>query len=156
MSTRTATCGCGRLRVIVENEPVLVAACHCDFCQKRTGSAFGFQAYFNADQCVEVEGETAVYYGLDVDGVGSTAGRDQTPRYHFCTTCGSTVYWTVGDGSGHALIAVAIGNFVDQGFPAPMREYYTTMRHRWVCPATAAEQFQTFPDERSGFRGFGR
>jgi hypothetical protein len=62
----------------------------------------------------------------------------------------------VGDGSGHALIAVAIGNFVDQGVPAPMRAYYPTTRQPLGVPATAPGQFQTFPDERRGFRGFGR
>jgi hypothetical protein len=53
------------------------------------------------------------------------------------------------------LIAIAVGNFVDQDFPAPMREYYTTMRHGWVSTATDAEQFSTFPEERDRFQGFG-
>jgi hypothetical protein len=155
MTTRTATCACGRVHVTVENEPALIAACHCDFCQKRTGSTFGFQAYFDQDQCVEISGETKVYNGIEVDGVESQAGQAQTPSYHFCTTCGSTVYWTVDDGTQHALIAIAVGNFVDQDFPAPMREYYTTMRHGWVSAATDAEQFPTFPEERDRFQGFG-
>jgi len=155
MVTRTATCGCGRVHVPVDDEPTLIAACHCDFCQKRTGSAFGYQAYFSQDQCVEIVGETKVYDGLEVDGVESQAGREQTPRYPFCTTCGSTVYWTVGDGADHALIAIAVGNLVDQDFPPPMREYYSSMRHRWVCAAFDAEQFQTFPGGQERFRGFG-
>lgn len=53
MTTRTAQCGCGRAKITVANEPVLVGACHCDFCQKRTGSLFGVQAYFSEGQCVE-------------------------------------------------------------------------------------------------------
>jgi hypothetical protein len=146
MATRTATCGCGRVHVTVEGEPALIAACHCDFCKKRTGSAFGYQAYFNSDQCVETVGETKVYNGIEVDGAESQAGREQTPKYHFCTTCGSTVYYSVGDGFGHTLISVAIGNFVDPDFPAPNREYYTTMRHHWVSPATTAEQFRRYPE----------
>ena len=36
----TAEWACGRLHVSVESEPMMVAVCHCDFCQKRTGSVF--------------------------------------------------------------------------------------------------------------------
>jgi hypothetical protein len=154
VATRTAQCGCGRVQVTVEGEPALVAACHCDFCQKRTGSAFGYQAYFSQVQCVEVSGETKIYNGIEVDGVESQAGQARTPSYHFCTTCGSTVYWTVRDGSDRPLMAIAIGNFVDGNFPAPMREYYTTTRHSWVHAAPAAAQFATFPDGPERFEGF--
>ena len=45
--TRTAQCGCGRVRISVDGEPLLVGACHCDFCQKRTGSIFAVQAYLS-------------------------------------------------------------------------------------------------------------
>ncbi len=155
MTTRTARCACGRVEVVVDGDPVLIAACHCDFCQKRTGSTFGFQAYFTEEQCVEIVGDTKVYSGLDLDGVESQAGRAQTPRYHFCTTCGSTLYWTVEDGSGHGLVAVAVGNLVDQEFPAPMREYYTELRHHWISPATTAEQFQRFPHASDRLRDLG-
>jgi hypothetical protein len=36
-----------------------------------------------------------------------------------------------------------------------MREYYTTLRHHWVCPAVTAEQFQTFPEGRDRLQGLG-
>jgi hypothetical protein len=78
---------------MVENEPVLVAACHCDFCQKRAGSSFGLNAYFSQIQCVALSGETNVFNGLEVDGIASA--NDKAIDYHFRTTCGSTVYWTV-------------------------------------------------------------
>jgi hypothetical protein len=38
--TLTAECACGRLQVSVVNEPMMVAICHCDFCQKRRAVAF--------------------------------------------------------------------------------------------------------------------
>jgi hypothetical protein len=145
MSTRTAECGCGRVRVTVQDEPFHVCACHCDFCQKRTGSAFGVQAYFTQDQCVDIVGETKVYNGFEVDGIASFGGPTQTPDYHFCTTCGSTVYWTMPGGAGETLIGIAVGNFVEREFPSPMQEYQTRMRHHWVTANPSAEQFETFP-----------
>jgi hypothetical protein len=83
MTTRTAQCGCGRVQVTMDGEPVLVGACHYDFCQKRTGSVFAVSAYFGENQCVGINGETKVYNGLKVDGVASKRGENQTPNYHF-------------------------------------------------------------------------
>jgi hypothetical protein len=44
--------------------------------------------------------------GLEVNGLGMASGR--AVEYQFCTTCGSTVYWTV-EGLPGSMIAV--GNF---------------------------------------------
>ncbi len=47
--TPTAECACGRVQVTVHNEPLMVATCHCDFCQKRTGSVFQVGADYARD-----------------------------------------------------------------------------------------------------------
>ena len=44
--TRKAHCCCGACSIEVEGEPVLNAICHCSNCKRRTGSAFGWSAYF--------------------------------------------------------------------------------------------------------------
>jgi hypothetical protein len=136
--TRTAECACGRLHVSVESEPMTVAICHCDFCQKRTGSIFQVGAYFPADEPIEVRGETKAYNGLEIDGVGNAAGASVT--YNFCPTCGSTVYW-VSDGEA-GILGIAAGNIVGTELPAPGMEFYTENRHGWVRPTVSAEQFQ--------------
>ena len=46
--TRQASCSCEQLRLSAEGEPVRISVCHCLACQRRTGSAFGFQARFEA------------------------------------------------------------------------------------------------------------
>jgi hypothetical protein len=147
MTTRTAQCGCGRAKITVEGDPIVVCACHCDFCQKRTGSVFAVQAYFSTVQWIETQGKTKVYNRLEVDGVGPLAG--DTPDYHFCTTCGSTLYWTVKGWSGAARIGIAVGNFVDPAFPPPSKEVYTSLRHRWIAPVVSVDQFSTFPEEQN-------
>jgi hypothetical protein len=105
----------------------------------------GVQAYFLPEQLVSTSGETKAYDGLEVDGVASQDGRPI--EYHFCTTCGSTVYWFVQGESGTATVGVAVGNFVDPEFPRPTREYYTALRHRWMPPVPSADQFGTFPEQ---------
>jgi hypothetical protein len=134
----TAECACGRLHVSVESEPMMVAICHCDFCQKRTGSVFQVGAYFAANEPIEIRGETKSYNGLEIDGVGNASGASVT--YNFCPICGSTVYW-VSDGKA-GILGISAGNIVGTELPAPGMELYTENRHDWVPPAASAEQFQ--------------
>ena len=100
MSSRTASCSCGQLRVQVEGEP-RVGVCHCLACQRRTGSAFAALARFPAP--FQVFG-TATEYAR----VG-----DQGARFifRFCPVCGTTVFHTeegdeasVSVASVHSLI----------------------------------------------------
>jgi hypothetical protein len=143
MAKQIAQCACGRIRVDVENEPVQVVACHCDFCQKRTGAVLQACAYFIEDAGIEISGETKVYNGLEIDGVGAVTGDEIS--YHFCSTCGSTVFWRYE--GRRPLMGIAVGNFVDPDFPAPTMELHTALRHRWVQPIPGAEQFETIPTE---------
>ncbi len=140
MGTRTARCACGRVEVTVVDEPLLVLICHCDFCQKRSGNVFIASAHFATEQVVAISGETKVYNGLEVDGVGAV-GVPGGINYHFCTTCGSTVYWiTMSPLTGQRMVAIAVGNFVDAEFPMPTTELFTKYRHHWVSPVPGAAQ----------------
>ena len=117
MTTRTAQCACGRVEIVVESEPLRVVACHCDFCQKRTGSVFSIHAFFAEEQLVAITGETKRYNGLEVDGVGAVGG--SVVDSHFCATCGSTVYWDLILPNGYREVGVAVGNFLIQTSRCP-------------------------------------
>ena len=74
----------------------------------------------------QIENWIADYHALD--GVPDAKGRSVT--YHFCPTCGSTLYWVVeGD---NPVLAMAVGNFVDPGFRPPDMELHADHRHDWV------------------------
>jgi len=87
-----------------------------------------------SDEKLEVKGETKVCNGLEIDGVGDVDG--DAVIYHFCPTCGSTLYWIV-EGE-NPILGMAVGNFVDPGFPAPVMEFHVEMRHHWVPPVPGA------------------
>lgn len=123
------------MTLAVDNDPFVVLVCHCDFCQRRTGSVFQVGAYFGADEPLEIDGETRAFNGAELDGTPTVTGNSVT--YHFCPTCGSTVWWDV-EGVFRAL---PVGNFVDADFPAPTMEAHTADRHRWVPEIPGAEQF---------------
>lgn len=94
---------------------------------------------FSEDQDVAITGATGVYKGLEVNGVGTANGDDVS--YHFCPTCGSTVFWKF---KGRPIVAVAVGNFADPDFPAPTLELHTPHRVKWLPPVEGAEQYDTF------------
>jgi hypothetical protein len=122
MTTRQASCSCGQLRVVVTGDPVRVSVCHCLACQRRTGSAFGYQARF-------------VRTGTTVSGRSTEWTRDSddgaaTYTQHFCPDCGATVYYVSDEDSAH--IAVPVGAFADPSFDPPQRSVWESRRHGWV------------------------
>jgi hypothetical protein len=125
-----ASCSCGQLRLSCRGEPVRVSICHCLECQKRTGSAFGYQARFPKNH-VTIEGEAKEFERLGDSG--------QELTFRFCPFCGSTVYWTLA--SQPELIAVAVGAFADPHYPVPRFSVYERRRHHWVeVPSSATER----------------
>jgi hypothetical protein len=82
MATRRAACHCGQLRLEVAGDPFAVSICNCLACQRRTGSAFGMQAGFKADQ-VQVVGRSS-----DYARISDEADRKEHV-FHFCPDCGS-------------------------------------------------------------------
>jgi len=123
MATREATCHCGQLRLSVDGEPFAVSICNCLACQRRTGSAFGMQAGFKADE-VTVEGRYSDYSRIS----------DQPDRkehvFHFCPDCGSQVFYT--EPTEPELVVVSVGAFADPTFPPPTESGYDSRRHPWI------------------------
>jgi hypothetical protein len=123
MVTREAACNCGQLHVVVQGDPRRVSVCHCLACQRRTGSAFGYQARFDRDS-VEISGTTNTYTRV------SDSGEEQR-TYSFCPDCGATVYYE--DSSTPTLIAIPVGAFADPAFPAPTVSVWESRKHSWVA-----------------------
>jgi hypothetical protein len=123
MPTREATCHCGALRVVTTGDPFAVSVCHCEACQRRTGSAFGMQAGFARDQ-VAITGAEHVFTRV------SDEADAREHVFHFCPSCGSTVFFTEPDDPG--LVVVAVGAFADPAFPPPTEAGYDHRRHAWL------------------------
>jgi hypothetical protein len=129
------------VQVRVQGEPQRVYVCHCDFCQKRSGSTGTLNAWFDSNQVLEIKGDTRIFNGLDLDGVG-VAELGLSTSYYFCATCGITVFSTVAEIPG--VHCFAAGCFVEPNFPPPTEEYWTELRHRWVAAIPDAVTHQRF------------
>jgi hypothetical protein len=118
---RTARCCCGACSVTVEGEPTLNGICHCSSCKKRTGSAFGWSAYFPDDKVIAKSGEMRVY---------AKTGDLGYNRF-FCANCGTTLYW-----KSYALLpretGIAGGCFTDDPLGAPNLSAQDRDRCAWI------------------------
>lgn len=130
MTSRLASCSCGQLKAEVEGEPTRVSVCHCLACQRRTGSAFGYQARFPLAQ-VRVSGVSTAFERVGDEGSKAT--------FHFCPKCGATLYY-LNEGLDDTL-AIPVGAFADPQFPAPKVSVYEERMHAWVKVPDAEHLF---------------
>lgn len=108
MSTRRAECSCGQLSATCTGEPARIAVCHCLACKRKTGSAFGFGAWFRESE-VNVAGRASEFVRVGDDG-----GRITND---FCPNCGVTIFWRNDTIPG--AVAISAGAFADLSFPPP-------------------------------------
>lgn len=122
MIERLATCACGQLRLSCRGEPLKVSLCHCLDCQKRTGSTYGIAAFYKRES-VQAAGAAKTWTRPSDRGLPVT--------FHFCPTCGTSVYWEPQRMPD--LVGVAVGAFADPAFPAPTQAVWDERRHHWVA-----------------------
>ena len=116
---RTARCACGQLSRPLDGEPVLNALCHCTDCRRRTGSAFGWNAYFLEAQVGTPSG-TVTQREVPVSA----------PQLrHSCPDCGTMLWWTAGTAPG--LIGIAAGA-LEPALDQPIATYADDQRCPWL------------------------
>lgn len=118
---RTGECHCGALKVVATGEPERVYLCHCQACQRRTGTAFHVGATYAKDR-VRLDGEPKVHERDSDSG--------NRIRFHFCPNCGTTLYW---EGERNpTLCGVAVGAFGAEAFPPPSDSIWEETMFRWL------------------------
>ena len=122
MTTRTASCRCGQLKVAVTGDPVRVSVCHCLNCQKRSGSAFAAQARWPRDR-TKIAGKSKTFVKVADSGNKAT--------FHFCPDCGSDVHYEI-DGKFDDLIAIPLGTFDDPYSLTPRFSVWEHRKHPWI------------------------
>jgi hypothetical protein len=113
VTSRVAQCACRAVSLRTEGEPALNAICHCDNCKRRTGSAFGWSAYFKDAAIQDVAGPLSRF----VVPVSYKQER------FFCERCGTTLYWKSEARILEGLTGVAAGCFAESETPLPPPTY---------------------------------
>tara|TARA_B110000444_G_C18707046_1_gene531829 strand:- start:190 stop:606 length:417 start_codon:yes stop_codon:yes gene_type:complete len=132
--TREARCGCGNLKVVVVGDPVRSYACHCDYCQKASGSIAAFGAVYREEDFLSFVGAETIF-----DDIPKWPGA----KKHFCSKCGTTVHW-VNPVAFPGMRMVSIGCFADPHFPGPAAQVQTQYRHAWCGDFRGADVCKEF------------
>ena len=138
---RKAQCACGQVSAVVRGDPIKVFVCHCDYCQRRTGSVFGVTCYYPHERVLELNGDTKIF---------SESANSIGILYEFCPSCGTTVHWTYGEAMIKKYSALsrfrgfAVGCFVDKSFPSPDVEIQRQYAHLWVPEMPIALKYDDF------------
>jgi len=133
-------CVCGQLRYVTRGEPQRVTVCHCTWCQRRTGTAFGIQAVFRQDQFWIVSGSVSSYRHTS----------DESGRWleqQFCAKCGTNIGLTLEAVPG--IQGVSAGTFDDPSWirseKYPFRHVYLRSAQGWsVVPDGVAKYEEHF------------
>jgi hypothetical protein len=129
-------CVCAGVRYVAHGDPDRVTVCHCTWCQRRTGSAFGVEAVFAAD-AVTLTGDTLRTYRH----VSDESGRwlDQ----QFCSRCGTNIGITLEAVPG--IRTIAAGTFDDPSWidsdRCAFRYVYLRSAQDWSELPAGVEQY---------------
>ncbi len=124
-------CVCGAVRYVAHGDPERVTICHCTWCQRRTGSAFGIGVVFGMEH-VTLAGDALRKYRHISDESGRWLDHE------FCARCGTNIGFTLEAVPG--IRAIAAGTFDDPSWIDP-RKY--TFRHVFV---RSARNWSKIPD----------
>jgi len=130
MSQYHAQCHCKKISVISQGAPNFVSMCHCQDCQRRTGSAFNLGAWFDKSK-IKITGKIKTFTIIEHEGIEMT--------YHFCPDCGSSVYWSTPILT--SALGIALGCFEDSQFAIPTSSFHENNRFNWVTVPQNANRF---------------
>lgn len=126
--TRTGRCLCGAISYAIEAEPIVVALCHCDDCQRQSGGAYSTNALFPKD-AVTVDGSPSVF-----TTVGTDSGQER--ERSFCGTCGSPLFTTLAEQPG--ITIAKVGTLDDRTGFSPAVEVWRDSAQEWIAAVDAA------------------
>ena len=133
----TGGCNCGNVRYRISGEPKRITICHCTWCQRRTGSAFGVEVVFDDEQ-IEITGDSLTSYRHISDESGRWL------EQHFCANCGSNIGLTLEAVPG--IRSMSAGSFDDTSWIEqvryPRRHVFTRTARSWSEIPKGSECFE--------------
>lgn len=136
----TGRCACGGVRFHLKTDPMVVHCCHCRFCQRMSGSAFGFNALIERER-LELEG------GLAPDAVATPSYHPDGQVWRRCPKC-QVPLWSEHPLLGPKIALVRIGAMDNTACLTPDLHCFTASRLPWVTIPDGVPAFEGTYDPR--------
>lgn len=128
-------CHCGAVRYLAKGRPVVVAHCHCEDCQRLSGTGHTTGAMFEAAS-FQLTGQIAEYSLIANNG-------NRVTRV-FCPNCASPIF---GRNSGtEGYLTISLGTFDDSSVFQPQVAIFARNRKPWDKMDSALPIFEAQPD----------
>ena len=132
----TGSCGCGKVTYQLSSAPMFVHCCHCQECQKQTGSAYVLNTIIEADR-VSWKGETTEHTLDTPSGKGQIINR--------CASCGTAVFSSYLIRLGK-LRYIRVGTLDNPDLCPPDAQIFTASKQAWVLLNQDIPIFENFYD----------
>jgi hypothetical protein len=142
----TGRCFCRAARYRVAEEPLVVYACHCTDCQKRSGSAFGLSMWVRVSAIAVTGGEVRADAPLGADG---------RPRPgKVCPLCSIRLWSEPPHRPG--LAVVRPGTLDDTSWLKPQAHLWTRSAQRWFAFPKGVPRYEMQPKDFNELLELGR
>ena len=123
-------CLCGQVRYSANADPAFVLVCHCEHCQKQTGTAFAVIIGI-AKSAISIQGQLKTFH----DKGDSSQPVDRS----FCPECGSPIVFEAAVIPG--LTIVHAGTLDDTSWLDPKVHVYCDSKEKWTPIPEGSQKF---------------
>lgn len=120
----TGHCLCGAVTYRIEGQPLMTAVCHCEDCQRQSGSAFSVNVVVDRD-AFTMEGSSLGTFTT----LGTDTGLERVRS--FCTTCGSPLTTQMAESPQWTIVKA--GTMDDRSALAPGVELWCESKQSWTA-----------------------
>lgn len=135
-------CACGYVRYRLTDDPFIVHACHCRYCQRQTGTAFAQNALTDASAVTLLSGDVELTVLATPSGNGQQIAR--------CPRCRVAVWSNYYAGGLKELMRfIRVGTLDNPDLLPPDVHIFTESKQPWVVlpdNIPSAEQFYIYED----------
>ena len=124
MKKISGSCLCGAVQYSSDvEEPIMTAICHCENCQRQTGTAFSIIVAVPEDS-ISFENKDSLKEYLDQGQSGKAVHRK------FCGDCGSPIMSLVDNAPGLGILKA--GTLNDKSWLNPTIEFWCSTSQPWL------------------------
>jgi hypothetical protein len=124
-------CLCGSVTYRCDGEPLATLVCHCEDCQRQTGSSFSILVAVTR-AALQVDGDTLAAHVT----VGADTGKER--QRQFCSKCGSPIVTVLAEQPDVAVIKA--GTLNDRSWLSPTMEIWCDSAQPWLAGAKKARR----------------